>query len=138
MKKSPCTYTRTSWTNSADGTNRTSRTLHIGEANRYWSARAKPPSPQAPAVPQCGEVRSEAYKDASIKRLVLTNLQVHHGFRVCQWDPQGHEDQVHPQRQRDQCCQGNHALPTKGKVKFHIKLAYILVTFQLEKDKEVS
>lgn len=81
--------------------------------------------------------QSEASKEESTKGLVFTNLQVHHGFHVCQWDPQGHEDQVRPQRQRDQCCQGNRALPTRGKVKFSIQLAWILVTFKLEKDKEV-
>eukprot|EP00069_Balaena_mysticetus_P010554 bmy_06978T0 len=40
---------------------------------------------------------------------------IHRGFHVCQWDPQGLEDQVHPQYQWDQRYQGNHALPAKGR-----------------------
>ena len=50
----------------------------------------------------------------------FTYLQVHLGFHVSQQDPQNREDQGHLQHQSDQCCQGNHALPTKAEVKLSI------------------
>lgn len=70
--------------------------------------------------------------------LIFTNLQFHHGFHVCQQDPRGHEDQVHLQHQRDHCCQGNHALPIKGKMKLSINLGCILITTELEKDEKCT
>lgn len=100
-------------------------------------SQAQDPPLQAPIVPKCGGIRSEAYEDDISKALVFTNLQVHHGVHVCQWDPRGHEDQAHPQHQRAQRCQGNHVLPTKDKMKFSINLACILVALKLGRDDDM-
>lgn len=86
-----------------------------------------------PQFPSVGRSQIKLVEDDSIKRLVSTNLQVHHGFHVCQRDPQHLEDQVLLQHQQDQDYQGNHARPTKDKIKLSINLAYVLVPFKLEK-----
>lgn len=94
-------------------------------------------SSQVPTVPKCGRSEVKPMRMTTVRDQVLTHLQVHHGFHVCRWDPRGHEDQVHPQHQQDQGCQGNHAPPTKGKMKLNINLTCVLVAFKLGKDEQV-
>lgn len=123
-KPSPGTYTRTSGTSSTNGTNRTSRTLQMGETKEEKGKPQVISHAQAP-TPNKSQCRKKvALKDGFI------HVQVHHGFHVCQWGPRSLEDQERLQHQQGQRCQGNHALPTKGKMKSEHHSGFYLMTFK--------
>lgn len=135
-KSSPGTYTRTSWTNGTDRTNGAHRTLWIGKEKCHSSVKLWILLP-GPHSSQVWRSEVKPMRMTAVRDQVLTHLQVHHGFHVCRWDPRGREDQVHPLHQQDQGCQGNHALPTKGKMKLSINLTCVLVAFKLGMDEQV-